>query len=111
MPSPPIQVTEVNPSLPIPSLPNLNDLVDIAIQDLSGKLSISTTEIKLLESRQVTWPDASLGCPKIGVLYIQQLTPGYLIRLEAVGQEYEYHSGLHGPVFFCEKPSASAPGS
>jgi hypothetical protein len=32
------------------------------------------------------------------------LTPGYLILLNANGQNYEYHAGKGSEVFYCENP-------
>ena len=49
----------------------------------------------------VEWRDASLGCPKPGVDYIQVLTPGYVIKLEAAGSVYEYHTDDAQRVVTC----------
>ena len=51
-----------------------------------------------VESKQ--WPDASLGCPKPGVMYIQVVTPGYLITLRSGDRTLEYHTGA-GRVVYC----------
>jgi hypothetical protein len=39
-------------------------------------------------------------------MYLQVLTPGYLIRLQATERIFEYHSDTRGTVVYCENPSA-----
>lgn len=38
-----------------------------------------------------TWPDSSLGCPQPGMSYMQVVTEGYIVRLEADGKVHEVH--------------------
>ena len=76
--------------------------VDQARADLATRLNVSADQIQLVSSDEVDWPDASAGCPKRGVLYIQVITPGYRIVLSANGQRYEYHSRTSEPPFLCE---------
>ena len=84
-------------------------LVEMAKIDLAGRLSIPTDQIILIDARAVVWSDSSLGCPQPGMFYTEVLTPGYLILLEANGQEYEYHSGKSSEVFLCENPIPPVP--
>lgn len=93
-----------------PPIPHLQSLVEKAKEDLAGRLSVPASQIDVLEARDVVWPDSSLGCPKPGMLYMQALTPGYLIRLRADGQDYEYHAGRSRSVFLCINPSPPFPG-
>jgi hypothetical protein len=97
-----------NPTMaPIPTTPavhNLQNLIDKAKEDLSQRLSISTARINIIEAKEVTWSNSSLGCPQPGMLYAEVLTPGYLIRLNANGQDYEYHAGKGSAIFYCENP-------
>ena len=60
-------------------------MVALASEKLAGRLDVSVDEITLVRVQPVEWRDASLGCPKPGVDYIQVLTPGYVIKLEAGG--------------------------
>ena len=93
---------------PIPS--GLEFLIEKAKEDLTHKLSIQTTQINVLDAREVMWSDSSLGCPQPGMVYSQVLTPGYLILLEANNKEYEYHAGKGSDVIYCENPSPPVPG-
>lgn len=82
--------------------PSMDSQIRIARADLAERLGIAEDEIKVLEARAMVWPDASLGCPQPGMVYIQILVEGGLIRLEAGGREYNYHSGGDAQPFLCE---------
>jgi len=84
--------------------PNLQSMIDKAKDDLAQRLSISTTQINIIEAKEVTWSNSSLGCPQPGMGYADVLTPGYLILLNANGQDYEYHAGKAGSLTYCENP-------
>ena len=74
-------------------------LVAQAIADLVARTGSAPAEIELIGLEQVTWPDASLGCPQPGMAYAQVLQEGWQIRLRCRGQVYEYHSGPSRPPF------------
>lgn len=75
-----------------------------AKEDLAGRLGIDVDRIKVLEVREITWPDSSLGCPEEGVAYQQDPQPGLLIRLRGGNQMYFYHSQGDRPPFLCKNP-------
>lgn len=85
--------------------PALSDDLELARQDLAGRLGISIDEIEVLSAESVGWPDSSLGCPQPGMAYLQVLTDGYRIILEAGGTQYAYHGATAEPPFYCEQPS------
>lgn len=87
-----------------PATPNLQSLIEKAKDDLAQRLSISITQINIMDAKEVTWSNSSLGCPQPGMLYADVLTPGYLILLSANGQDYEYHAGKSSAIFYCENP-------
>lgn len=93
---------------PIPQTPpasGLQSLIEKAKGDLAQRLSITAAEINVTETRDVTWPDASIGCPQEGMVYAQVLTPGYLILLEYANNQYEYHTGKGTAVTYCANPT------
>lgn len=102
---------QMTPSPTSPANTGLQSLIDKAISDLAQRLSISASQIKLVEAAPVVWPDSSLGCPQDGMVYTQVLTPGYLIRLKSGTQEFEYHANRGTYMIFCENPSPPVPGS
>ena len=59
---------------------------------LAQRLNIPVDQIVLSDIKPVVWRDASLGCPKPNIDYIQVETPGYTILLEAGGKAYTYHT-------------------
>ncbi len=60
-------------------------------QDLLLKqLKLKTGEVKVVDVKAVTWPDAALGMPESGKLYAQVLTPGWRIVLEVKNSHYLY---------------------
>jgi hypothetical protein len=83
--------------------------IEKAKEDLAKRLSIATTEINLAEVRQVTWPDASLGCPQPGMVYAQAPVDGLLIRLGVGKEMYFYHSDRIADPFLCESTSPVFP--
>ena len=67
-------------------------MIALVKQHLAQKLGIPVEQIVLAGIKPVVWRDASLGCPKPGIDYIQVETPGYNILLEATGNSYRYHT-------------------
>jgi hypothetical protein len=76
-------------------------MVDLSREDLSRILMISIDQIAIAKVEPVTWPDASLGCPKMGVMYIQTTTPGYIIQLKANDKTYRYNTDTIDRVILC----------
>jgi hypothetical protein len=67
--------------------------VNAAENDLAERIGVAKSEIKLVSTEPVNWPDSSLGCPQPGMMYAQVITPGYRVTLESGDQSYEYHTG------------------
>jgi hypothetical protein len=78
-------------------------LVDSARQALAKDLGVQDSGIRLIGLEAVEWSDSSLGCPKPGENYLQVITPGYRVTLEAQGQSYEYHTDRTTRVVRCDK--------
>ncbi len=111
--APPTQgaMAQMTPSLSSSISPDLESLIEKAKEDLAQRLSISTTEISLVESIAVEWSDSSLGCPQQGMFYLQVITPGYLIRLQALDRVFEFHTNKGDQIIYCDNPSAPLPGA
>ncbi len=83
-----------------------------AIADLAKRLGISAGTITVQSIEPTDFPDASLGIPEPGKSYLQVVTPGYVIRLEANGEVYEYHASGDRVVFVpqeAEEETSSVP--
>lgn len=94
--------TQVTPFVSSTTDPGLQSLIELAKDDLAQRLSISLTQISLVEAKEVIWPDASLGCPQPGMAYQQVPHDGAQIILQVDGINYDYHNGGSRGLFLCE---------
>lgn len=85
--------------------PALSDYIELARRYLASRMGLSPDVIAVISAEAVVWPDSSLGCPQPGMAYLQVLTDGYRIILEANDTEYAYHGATDKPPFYCEQPS------
>jgi hypothetical protein len=76
-------------------------MAELAKQDLAKTLSIAPSDVTVVSIAPVQWNDSSLGCAKPGQSYLQVITPGFMIRLNAQGQGYEYHTDSTSQVVQC----------
>lgn len=79
-------------------------LVRAAVADCAGRLGVDVDQVHVVRAVEVTWRDASLGCPQPGRLYAQVLTPGVLVELDVEGARYDYHARRGGKPFWCRRP-------
>jgi len=101
--SPVSPIKEGSMSKTVEPITGSEDALATAIADLSEKSGVPPAQITLVSMEAVEWNDASLGCPQEGFMYAQVITPGYLIMLEAGGQEFAYHTDQQGNnVVLCE---------
>lgn len=88
--------------MPEPGRPNPQTaMVTLAKQDLAERLDIEVDEIKVAEVEEMQWSDSSLGCPASDGFYMQVITPGYRITLQAEGESYDYHTDTGRTVVLC----------
>jgi len=93
--------TEVNVALEIEIPAGAEVLLDLTITDLAQQLGVNLTEITLVSFEEVLWSNTSLSCPQPGIANGEVLTPGFLVRLDAQGQIYEYHTDKAQHVILC----------
>lgn len=82
----------------------IEGLVLKARADLARRLDVDPGEIELVGAEEVSWRDASVGCPQPGMAYAQVVTRGSRILLESGAKRYEYHSDNRRDPFLCENP-------
>lgn len=97
----PQEVTAMTPVIPPDE--TAKKLVALVKEHLAQRLSMTVDQIVLSDIKPVVWRDASLGCPKPGVDYIQMETPGYNILLQAGGSTYNYHTDQRKRFVQCNK--------
>ena len=56
----------------------------------------------IVVAEAVTWPDGSLGCPEPGMMYTQQLVPGYRLVFEVDGTSYDFRASEGGELRRCD---------
>jgi hypothetical protein len=78
--------------------------------DAADRAGTDPDAVEVVSAEAVTWNDGSLGCPDPGEGYIQALTPGYHVILEASGQEYDYRADDRGYFKLCDNPDGSQDG-
>lgn len=72
---------------------------------LSKLLGVDKASPILVSSIEVSWPDASLGCPKEGAVYAQVITPGWNLKYIASAALHEVHTNATGSqVASCQPP-------
>ncbi len=82
-----------------------------ARRDLASRMGVAVEDVQMMEFQAVDWPDSSLGCPEPGKMYLQVITPGYRVVLQAAGQTYEYHTNQGNRAVLCEKGATGLPSS
>jgi ADP-ribose pyrophosphatase YjhB (NUDIX family) len=87
--------------------PDEERALEAARRTLAEQTGVPADEVRLVSIAETEWPDASLGCPRPGMMYAQVITPGYLVTLEAEGRTHEVHTDRNGRAVIC-KDGASA---
>jgi hypothetical protein len=72
---------------------------------LASSLGIAESDITVVSTQIIEWPDSCLGAAAPGIACAEMVTPGYLVTLEANGQQYEYHTNADASVV---KPASLA---
>ena len=78
-------------------------VIRLAREDLAQRRGFALEGIRLVSVNAVRWRDASLGCPRPNTKYLQVITPGFKVILEAEGRTYGYHTDAGRVVVLCEK--------
>src|SRR5579859_2297484 len=63
---------------------------------LASALGVADSSIQVVSTQIIEWPDSCLGVSTPGLACSQIVTPGYLLLLQANGQQYEYHTNSNG---------------
>lgn len=76
----------------------------VARQVVADFLSVPMTEVTLVSTREQAFSDSSLGCPEPGMSYLQALTSGHQVIVEADGRRFDIRvSGGHGKICHRQK--------
>jgi hypothetical protein len=69
---------------------NKDSAVQRAKADLAERLNVPENEIKEVSVNEKDFPDMSLGAPVEDEMSAQMISSGWLINLEANGENYKY---------------------
>ncbi len=75
---------------------NTGDVEQEVIKPLATNLSLKESDISVVSSAEIEFPDACLGVAMPDVMCAQVVTPGHIIVLEAKDVQYEYHTNGDG---------------
>lgn len=78
-------------------------VAELAVNTVSKQLSINPANIKVIHVSDMNWPNSSLGCPQPGIQYLQMITRGSLVLLQANRKAYRVHIGNNRAII-CDKP-------
>ena len=90
--------------MPAPGVPGPgSDLMKAIVNDLAQRRGVAAEDLdySVVSAERRDWPDSALGCPAPGMMYMQVITPGYLVEVEAGGESYSYHTDLAEGVVLC----------
>jgi hypothetical protein len=71
------------------------------VADAARRFKVDESAVVLVRAEQVTWPDASLGCPEPGMAYTQMLVAGFRIVAKTTEGELTYHADERGRIALC----------
>ncbi len=99
---------------PVPAAPTVvpgptegvpSEVVQQAVHDAAKQAGVAPGTVTVVSAEAVTWPNGAAGCPKMGFMYTDVITPGYHVVVEAGGTRYDYRgSQRSGSVSLCENP-------
>jgi hypothetical protein len=84
----------------------------IAKQVIAEFLSVPATDVRLVSIAAQEFNDSSLGCPEPDMSYLQVLTAGHRVIVEADGRRFDVRvSGGHGRICHQSKAKPATPGT
>ena len=57
------------------------------LADVATRSGIDRGNLQVRRMESAEWPDSGLGCPQPGQLYLQVITPGWLIEVQGGGKD------------------------
>ena len=101
---------DLPPTAPPSTAPVTGEVPEETLRAIQQQLAIDVpgvdvTAATVVSAEAVQWPDGSLGCPEMGMLYTQVVTPGYHVVISVDGVEYDYRATDSGQVRLCKNPA------
>lgn len=101
--SPASQTGPVRSLSPEPGGQAQQNVVDEVVRQAAAYANVAATDVAVQQVEEREWSDSSLGCPRPDQMYLQVITPGYLVVVRAGTRVLEYHSDARGRVVLCQE--------
>lgn len=76
----------------------------VAVETLGKKLSVDPDKVDVVHVSIMDWSDSSIGCPRPGVEYLQIVTRGAVVMLQAEKKPYRVHVAKDRAIV-CDAPT------
>ncbi len=98
MPLPSTTMTELISTTTLPDgvTPGLLEQI---VADASARTGVQESDIRVVSVEAMTFSDTSLGCPELGKMYAQVMTPGFVVLIEAGGEQLDYRVAERAETF------------
>lgn len=79
------------------------ELLESVRADAARVLGVDTNAVEIISTEAVVWSDGGLGCARPGEMVTMAQTPGFRLRLRAIGGErvLVYHTNRRGYFRLC----------
>lgn len=88
-----MNVSDPEPTPQPVDLTEVGQQVVAAMVHVTDELDIELASVTIVKVEHKLWPDASLGIPEPGVAYVQVLTPGCIMQMQAGARTFTVHTG------------------
>lgn len=78
------------------SVPAAGSVEALAAKSAGTTLGIAGDQLRLLTKEEKQWPNSALGCEEADMMYMQVITPGYLLTYTDGSKSIEVHSDQTG---------------
>jgi hypothetical protein len=93
---------------PAPAVQVLADPAIIARETVAARLGIAAADVTVISVAAREFSDSSLGCHEPGMSYLQVVTPGHEVLVEADGRRFDVRvAGGHGRICHRRKPGGA----
>jgi hypothetical protein len=109
--APPHRIPDVIPGVMVETLQPAGEPVNTAsmpravrravVADAAKRFKVAESAVVLARAEQLTWSDASLGCPEPGMVYLQELVAGFRVDAITSAGALTYHTDARGNVVSC----------
>jgi hypothetical protein len=91
----------VVPGQPVAAAVMPREVRRVVVADAARRFKVAQSAVVLAGAEQLTWNDASLGCPQPGQMYTRTLVPGFRVVAKTTGGELIYHTDSQGLAVVC----------